>query len=151
MYRVAVFLLLVLLGWSSHAIAASSSDLSYSQAQIFSGALRYLRVDLGYEVTEKDPDAAYLLFRYVPHGKQEPTFGAVEIVQTKRAVRLTIKLPQLPSYHETVMRDGLLKKLRNDYGTEPARPDPPKADDEPEEEPDGDADDGEDPSKSKAD
>jgi hypothetical protein len=105
------------------AAADAGAELRYTRTQIFSGALRYLRIDLGYEITEKDSDAAYLLFRYVPQGTKEPMFGAIEIVETSSAVRLSVKLPKLPSYHETVIRDGLVKKLRADYGNEL----PPKA------------------------
>lgn len=106
--------------------AAATAELRYTRTQIFSGALRYLRIDLGYEVTEQDADAAYLLFRYVPHGMQEPAFGAIEIVQVPKGVKLSVKLPKLPSYHEAVIRDGLLQKLKTDYGGEPEPKTPPK-------------------------
>lgn len=104
------------------ALASADIQLRYTRQQVFSGALRYLRIDLGYEVTEKNPDAAYLLFEYVPHGKQERAFGAFEIIDTDAGVRLAVKLPTLPAYHENVLRDGLVKKLRADYGEEPAKP-----------------------------
>jgi hypothetical protein len=106
--------------------ASATAELRYTRTQIFSGALRYLRIDLGYEITEKDADAAYLMFRYVPHGMQEPTFGAIEIVQVKQGVKLAVKLPKLPSYHEAVIRDGLLQKLKADYGGEPGPKTPAK-------------------------
>jgi hypothetical protein len=118
----------------SFAYADASSELRYSRSQIFSSALRYLRIDLGVEVTEKDADAAYLLFSYVPHGQKEATPGAVEIVETDAAVRLSVKLPRLPSYHETVIRDALVRKLREDYGSERPRK-VPKKDDPPKKEP----------------
>lgn len=119
-----VGLLLAAAFCSNSASAKSSQDLRYTRSQIFSGALRYLRIDLGYEVTEKDPDAAYLLFRYVPQGKNEPTFGAVEIIERDKSVQLSIKLPAMPTYHEAVIRDGLVQKLRDEYGAEPKRPEP---------------------------
>ena len=40
--------------------ARVEAEAHYSKAQTYSAALRYLRVDLGYEVMEKDADAAYL-------------------------------------------------------------------------------------------
>lgn len=107
--------------------AAASADihLGYTRQQVFSAALRYLRIDLGYQVTEKNADAAYLLFEYVPHGKREPAFGAFEIIDTDDGVRLAVKLPTLPAYHENVLRDGLVRKLRAEYGTErPQKPTP---------------------------
>src|SRR5262245_20113483 len=68
----------------------------YSKAQTYSAALRYVRVDLGYEVVEKDPDAAYLLFRYLPPGRRsDPSSGNIVIVETKGEVKLYVQLPQM--------------------------------------------------------
>jgi hypothetical protein len=101
---------------SPRALAASSAELGYSRLQVYSGALRYLRIDLGYQITEKDADAAYLLFKYQPHDQKETSFGAFEIVEVDGRVRLLVKLPRMPAYHESVLRDGLVRKLREDYG-----------------------------------
>jgi hypothetical protein len=97
----------------------------YSKAQTYSGALRYVRVDLGYEVVEKDPDAAYLIFKYTAPGqtKAAAVTGTLEIVEANAGVRLFVSLPRMPEYHERMLRDGLLKKLREEYG---APPPPPK-------------------------
>jgi hypothetical protein len=105
---------------TSPAQARTEARTQYTKAQTFSGALRYLRVDLGYEVTEKDPEAAYVLFQFVPAGKQEPTTGSFEIIRSGAQTRLFVQLAQLPSYYEAVLRDGLLRKLREEYG-EPVR------------------------------
>jgi hypothetical protein len=113
----------LLTGELAEARAEAESD--YTKAQTFTGALRYLRVDLGYEVVEKDPDAGYLMFRYEPAGRRgRATQGSVEIIEARDRVLLYVKLPQMPSYHEVVLRDGLLRKLRDEYG-EPARRKPP--------------------------
>lgn len=104
----------------------------YTKRQTYSAALRYLRVDLGYEVVEKDPDAAYLIFRYQPPGRRQTTSGSIEIVESRDEVKLLVQLPQMPSYHETVLRDGLLRKLRSEYGDPPRtkrQPDPKPPDD----------------------
>ena len=84
-----------------------------------------LRVDLGYDVTEQDADAAYVLFRFVPPGKQEATHGSLEIIRSGRQTKLLVQLAQLPSYYETVLRDGLLRKLRDDYGEPVGKPKEP--------------------------
>ena len=109
--------------------ARVDADSDYSKAQTYNGALRYLRVDLGYEVTEKDPDAAYILFKYSPPGKRKQrSHGSMEIVEAKKRVRLFVQLPDMPGYHETMLRDGLLKRLRADYGEPPRKaPKPPPA------------------------
>lgn len=97
----------------------------YTKIQTFSGALRFLRVDRGYEIIEKDPDAAYLLFRYPLPGNQKNASGSVEVVETTAGVKIFLQLPRLPAYHEALLRDGLLQKLREEYG-EPPRKAPAK-------------------------
>ena len=93
----------------------------YTKAQTYSGALRYVRVGLGYEIVEKDPDAAYLIFKYTAPGgnKDSSVTGTLEVVEAGGGVRLFVNLPRMPEYHERLFRDGLLKKLRDEYGAPP--------------------------------
>lgn len=132
------------LGLNSQTAEARVEDSSaYSKAQTFSGALRYLRVDLGYEIVEKDPDAAYLLFKYVPSGQREPTNGSIEIVQSEGRVKVFVQLPRMPEYHERMLSTGLAKKLKAEYGEPPAPAKKPtkkpakKPDDRDDKQPDG--------------
>jgi hypothetical protein len=118
--RVLIALALTLLAtllFVGRARARVEGDSAYSKAQTYSGALRYLRVDQGYEVVEKDPDAAYLVFRYTSpgQGKTEAT-GTLEVVENGERVRVFVRIPRMPEYHERILRDGLLKKLREEYG-----------------------------------
>jgi hypothetical protein len=107
--------------------ARVEGDSPYSKTQTYNAALRYVRVDLGYDVVEKDPDAGYLMFKYVPPGSKQATDGSFEIIQVKDDVKVYVQLPKMPEYHEVVLRDGLLKKLRDEYGAPPPRhPDAPK-------------------------
>jgi len=107
--------------------ARSEAEARYSKAQTFSAALRYLRVDLDYEVVEKDPEAAYLIFKYRVPGQKQTSTGTMEIVSGEDRVRIYVKLPKMPEYHERVLRDGLLRKLREEYGEPPApKPKAPK-------------------------
>ncbi len=106
------------------AAARAEAQSDYSKPQTYSAALRYLRVDLGYEIVEKDPDAAYLMFRYSPTGRRSPIHGSIEVIEAKGKVKLFVQLPQMPSYHEVVLRDGLLKKLRQEYGAPPKKSEP---------------------------
>lgn len=122
-------MLFVALGWSGSASARVEGESLYTLAQTYSGALRYLRVDLGYEVTEKDPDAAYLLFRYSDAARaKRVTNGSIELVETDDRIRIFVHIPSMPGYYETMLRDGLLKKLKNEYGEPPGREPPPKKD-----------------------
>ncbi|MEO6601950.1 MAG: hypothetical protein ABIQ16_18875 [Polyangiaceae bacterium] len=101
-------------------------DLEYSKLQTYSAALRYLRVDLGYEITERDPEAAYLIFRYQLPGQSKATATAtVEIVDADGHVKLFVQIPSMPEYHERVLRDGLVRKLHDEYGIPVRKPTPP--------------------------
>ena len=112
--------------FAQSATARVGGNSEYSKAQTYSGALRYLRVDLGYEVVERDPDAAYLIFRYQPPGQNKNNAtGTVEIVDTDGHVKLFVQIPSMPEYHERVLRDGLIRKLRDEYGVPPPKPVPP--------------------------
>jgi len=94
---------------------------AYSKAQTASSVLRFLRVDRGYEVVEKDLDAAYVLFRYPIPGRKADSMGSIEIVETGAGVKVIVSLAQLPSSHEALLRDGLLRKMRDEYGAPPPR------------------------------
>jgi len=95
-------------------------------------------VDMGYEIVERDPDAAYLIFRYQLPGQSKtaaPATGTVEIVDADGHVKLFVQIPAMPEYHERVLRDGLVRKLHDEYGIPPRKPAPAP----PEKKPEGDA------------
>jgi hypothetical protein len=106
------------------ATARVEATSGYTKTQAFSGALRFLRVDRGYDVVEKDPDAAYVLFRYPLSGKATAN-GSVEVIESPKGTKIYVQLPRLPEYHETILRDALLKKLREEYGAPPPKVKPP--------------------------
>ena len=116
---------LLLLGTSGSASASVETRSNYTKIQTYNAALRYLRVDLAYEVTEKDADAAYLLFHFLPEGRKKDTNGAIEIIERKDDVLVYVRLPDLPRYQEEMLSDGLFRKLRTEYGDPPRREDPP--------------------------
>jgi hypothetical protein len=123
---------------AASATARVGGESEYSKQQTYSGALRYLRVDLGYEVVERDPEAAYLIFRYQLPGQSKGTAtGTVEIVDADGHVKLFVQIPSMPEYHERVLRDGLVRKLHDEYGVPPRKAPPPAA--PPEKKPEGDA------------
>jgi len=118
----------VLVGCPKPAAASAKADVSYTRQQVYSGALRYLRIDLDCVVTEKDEVAAYLLFKYQPQGQREASFGALEIIERGQTVAVVVRLPRLPAYYEIQLKDGLVRKLQEDYGiSKPRRPAPPAA------------------------
>ncbi|MDX2051577.1 MAG: hypothetical protein SFV15_04240 [Polyangiaceae bacterium] len=121
-------LIVCVFGVSSEALARTPFEVGYSKAQVYSAALRHLRVDLGQEVYEKDADAAYLLFHFEATGAERRTStGSIEIISVKGGCRVVIQLNKLPSYYEQTLKDSLLEKLRGDYGApEAPKPDAPK-------------------------
>lgn len=121
------------LGLVGEADAKATFDSAYTLQQTYNAALRLIRVDMGLKVTERDPDAAYLLFDYKsPESGTRVVPGAIELVKSGQSVKVIVQLPQMPRYHEQVMVDSLAKKLANDYGDPPRRPSappPPPAED----------------------
>lgn len=100
------------------ATARAAFDSPYTLEQTYNAALRYVRIDRGYKVTEKDPNAAYVLFEYQDtSGKESP--GAIELVPASGQVKVVVQLPKMPRYHEQVLADGLAKKLRDELGEPP--------------------------------
>jgi hypothetical protein len=102
--------------------AKVSFDSPYTLSQTYNAALRLVRVDLGLKVLERDPDAGYLLFEYrSSESGPKPATGSVEMVDTGHAVRVVLKLAQMPRYHEQVLLDALGRKLKDEYGEPPER------------------------------
>jgi hypothetical protein len=117
---------LLVLATPGSAAASSEARSDYTKVQTYNAALRYLRVDLSYVVTEKDAQAAYLLFHFMPDGRKKETNGAIEIVERDDSVRVYVRLPELPHYQEEMLSDGLFRKLRDEYGDPPRHEDRPK-------------------------
>lgn len=130
--------------WSGVSWSRAEEVLSYTKAQSFRSALRYLRVDQGFEILEKDMESGYLLFSYPPSASRSEDApkvrGSVEVIERTNATALVVRLPELPSYHERMLIEGLLEKLRRDYGAPPERraPEPPPETAPSEEEPEPD-------------
>lgn len=108
------------------ASAKVSFDSAYTHEQTYNAALRYVRVDMGLKVTERDPQAAYVMFDYKSaESGDRVSAGSVEVVPTGGVVKVVVQLAQMPRYHEQVLADGLQKKLRTEYGEPPKKAPPP--------------------------
>lgn len=117
-----------LLVWSGEVRASAGHASPYTFEQTYSTALRLLRVDLGFKVTEKDAENGYILFEYTsPESGKRVCAGAIELVKSKQRVQVTVQIPAMPQYHEQMIADALAKKLLNDHGTPPKKKDPPPA------------------------
>jgi hypothetical protein len=111
--------------------ARSDRLVVYAPAKVFPAAVRFLRLDAGATIVEKDADAGYVMFELAQDGKTFP--GALELVETESsgrpAVKLVLRIEDRPSYVETAMLERLERKLRADLGSEPppVNPTPPPA------------------------
>jgi hypothetical protein len=109
----------LLAGTNSHAIV--SRNMTYRESLIWRCAIRLIRVDLGYQLIEKDIDSGYLLFEYKESDRLMT--GSIEILpvesEGRRFVRVQINLTNQPSYVESVLYNKLERKLKSEYGQPP--------------------------------
>ncbi len=116
----ALALILALLALASApASAKSNRKVSYSYEQIWPTAVRFLRVDEGLKILEKDADAGYVLFELSDEGKRFQ--GSMELVRgqdesTGETVDIIVQISDRPSYMEVSILDRMLKKIRSELG-----------------------------------
>ena len=108
--------------------ARSTSVVPYSQGEVWPTAIRFLRIDRGASIREKDVDSGYVLFDLPEGGKAWK--GSLELVRTtdpegRDATRVVVTLSDLPRHFEGVLLDKLAIKLKDEYGA-PAAPPPRK-------------------------
>ena len=111
------------------ASAKSTYESPYGYDRTWNAALRLVRVDNGWKVTEKDDANGYLLFDYTSPGGGKPNPGTMELVRghdPEAPVHVLIQLPAMPQYHEQVLLDALATKMRREYGDPPVhrKPEP---------------------------
>jgi hypothetical protein len=123
--------------------AEASLESPYGYARTWNAALRLVRVDNAWKVTEKDESSGYILFEYRSPENVKVTPGSVELVRGREPfVNVLVRLPQMPRYHEQVVLDSLAAKMRREYGDPPP---PPKGREDPREPPTDAPDGGSDP------
>ena len=110
------------------ALARSTAVLSYPLGDVWSTAVRFVRVDRGYTVREKDEESGYILFDMVEGSR---TYKAsLELIratddQGRDSTRAAFSIPDLPRHFETMLLDKLSAKVREERGS-PAPPPPPR-------------------------
>jgi hypothetical protein len=123
----ATALLLVTLP-QARAEARSQAVLSYPASEIWPTAIRFLRIDRGATLKEKDADSGYILFELTEGPKSYK--GSLELVRTtdgeeRESTRVVVNLPDLPHHHEITLLEKLTAKVKDEYGA-PAPPAPRK-------------------------
>ena len=130
---VALLFLLLLPG---RAHARSTLVLPYGPSDAWATAVRFLRVDRGYPIREKDEPAAYILFDYVDGPRSYRS--ALELVPVtdsdgRLCTQVVLSIPDLPRHYETALLDRLAAKIRAERGVPPPvprrRPPPPDSGD----------------------
>lgn len=116
--------LVLALSITSNVDARAQSDLPYAVSEAFSTALRFVRVDRGCKVIDKDADAAFVSFECDDGGKVKR--GSLELFKVPMGVRMQVTLGD--ETHGTELRwlELFERKLREERGT-PTPPPPPIA------------------------
>src|SRR3954466_13017553 len=113
--------LLLALPITSNAGARAQTDLPYAIGEAFSTALRFVRVDRGCKVVDKDADAAFVSFECNDEGKVKR--GSLELFKVAGGVWSQVTLGD--DTHGTEIRwlELFERKLREERGT-PTPPPP---------------------------
>ena len=106
---------------SASAVVRAQSDYPYDQ--VWNAAVRLVRVDLGFEIMERDQEGGFVLFKY--RGDSGTFNASLEVVRPAQGgkVGLVIQVPEMPRYTELWLLDRLNRKMHDDYGA-PPRPVP---------------------------
>jgi hypothetical protein len=121
--------------------ARAEKTLAYQRDAAWPAAVRFIRVDEGLKIIEKDGDAGYVLFELKEEGK---TFrGSLEVmtvvVDGRTLVKFVMQVDERPSWVEVAMLTRLERKLRSELGSPapaPSKKPKPDADkDKPKDEP----------------
>lgn len=110
----------------SHARVAQDERYSFDVA--WTAAVRLIRVDMGFSITERDRETGFVMFTYNDAGRNTP--GSIELIRTRvdgvEGCRIVVTVPQMPTYVERHLINRLDHKLHEDFGEPPApvRPHP---------------------------
>lgn len=122
----------VLCAFPPRAAARKVESVPYAFTDTWNAALRFVVVDEAYTVTDRDADAGYLVFKFVPPGSKREERGSVELVRQGEQTDVIVALPGLPSHHEAALLQRLLDKMKRELRAKPApsksMPARPKAD-----------------------
>ena len=121
-------LTLASLGLPTSAQARRTTDLGYRYEQVWTAAVRLVRVDYGFNVTERDQELGFVMFEYIEAGRAFN--GSIEVLRStdtlgRDRVRVVVVIQGQPEYVERMVMDRLERKLRGDYGAPPRLEPPP--------------------------
>jgi hypothetical protein len=111
--------------WNGTAHARAQTELPYSLSETFSTALRFVAVDRGCKVVDKDADAAFISFECSDEGKVKR--GSLELIKVGTGVRMQVTLGDDTHGMELRWLELFERKLRDERGTPAPPPAPPAA------------------------
>lgn len=126
-------LALLIMGSGGEALAKSQKNFTYKYGTIWSTAVRLIRVDNGYKITEKDKENGYMLFTFRGKGSVKHCAATMEIMSVKGPgghpqIRVQLRIAHHPSYFEVQLLDALERKLIEEQGSPPPSTRPGKKD-----------------------
>ena len=116
----------LLLATSGVASARSEKTLAYPRDPAWAASVRFLRVNAGLKVIEKDADAGYVIFEFKEDKK---TFrGSLELIEVvkdgRKLIRFVMTIEDRPQWVEIELLTKLERKLRDELGTPTPTPTP---------------------------
>lgn len=126
---VAAFVLLSLA--ATNAVADNKITVPYRYNAVWSTAVRFIRVDSRYEITDKDKESGYILFVFPGTGAQKRCPASLEVIHSSadetahHSVTVRVKIASQPSYIEIHLLEQIERKLRAEQGP-PQRQHPPR-------------------------
>lgn len=119
----ASFFVVAMCSSSPPAQARSTVDSPYPVEQIWSTAVRFLRVDQRFPVLEKDKDAGYILFDYVEDATKvhKASLELVSFVQKGGLLgtKVILTIRDKPRHVESLLLEKLERKAQEELGPPP--------------------------------
>lgn len=113
----------VLCSFSAPVQARSTVESPYPVEQIWSTAVRFLRVDQRFPVLEKDKDAGYILFDYVEDATKvhKASLELVSFVQKGGlpGTKVVLTIRDKPRHVESLLLEKLERKAQEELGPPP--------------------------------
>ena len=103
--------------------ARAQSEWPWNVTETFSTAVRFVRIDKGCKIVDKDADAAFVAFECLDDGKTKR--GSIELIKAGTGVRAQITLGDDTHGMELRWLELLERKLRDERGTPTPPPPPP--------------------------
>jgi hypothetical protein len=118
-------LVLIAMSVGPAAVARVDTVLPYAISDVWPTTIRFVRLDRGYTMKERDEEAGYIMFEV--HEGPRVYRGSIELVRTRDndgrdATRVLLTLPEMPRHWEQTMLEKLTAKVKDEYGSPPPAP-----------------------------